>query len=570
MDNIKWILSNIKPNVFMYIMTIFLIILESGTYIYSIRIQQNIIDTVIIHGQTNELLGLLIIILVCYITFSILYVINPLLQNKIFGSIKMKLILKSTLYFHNLPIEIQQKNKSGNYVHHLTNEIPLVSKLIGFDSLDAIKHLTTLVVVSTIIIQINSWMFIVIIVFSAFYFLSGKKFSKQRMTLQKEIQTNKSSLVSFFEEAISSTRDVISTNNEQWLISRYSKVFLKYYKSVLWDGKILGRQILTQEFFSTCAFLLILGLGGYFIFVGEITIGMLVVIYQLTSELISAFQNSCNVIINMVSMTTIIEKVKNHLEIKTVNKRDRTIQGKIGVLSLNRVVFKHDTMKEPILNHLTLNFPLGKKIALVGTSGSGKSTIANLLVRFFEPQGGEIKVNGINLNQLSKKDWINRVSIVLQDPYLFSETIRSNILLGRECTDYQLTEICKLACIHEFISSLPLKYDTILSERGMTLSGGQKQRIAIARALIRDSEILILDEATSALDLDTEKKIQSNIDKQRSGKTTIVIAHRLSTVKNADVIIVLKNGRVIETGQHNELVSRNTYYKKLIETEYSA
>lgn len=570
MDNIKWMLSQIRPHILIYILTILLIILESGAYIYSFRLQQEIIDTVFIHRQNSQLFSLLITILVCYIIFSILYVTNPFLQNKIFGLVKMKLTLQSVSYYHNLPIKTLQKNNNGNYVHHLTNEIPLIADLIGNSSLNLTKHLTTVIVVSAIIIKINLWMFNGILVFSIFYFFSGKYFSKKNKSIQKEIQSNKSLLVAFFDECISSTRDVIGTNNEQWLIKRYSKVFLKYYNSVFSMGKINGKQVLTQEFFSTCSFLLILGFGGYLIFIGKITIGMLVVIYQLSTELISAFQNLCNVIINMIGMSSVVEKVKNQLEYSNITFGDKTIQGNIHTLSFNSVVFKHKEMKEPILNNITLDLPLRKKIAIVGNSGCGKSTIANLLVKFFEPQRGQIQVDGINLNQFQKQEWTNRVSIVLQDSYLFSETIRDNILLGKKCTNDELSNICKLVCLHEFVTSLPLGYDTVLGDKGITLSGGQKQRIAIARALIRDSEILILDEATSAIDLDTEKKIQDHIDKLRFGKTTIMISHRLSTVKNADMIIVLNNGQVIETGKHKELLTQNSYYKKLIDAEFLA
>lgn len=184
-------------------------------------------------------------------------------------------------------------------------------------------------------------------------------------------------------------------------------------------------------------------------------------------------------------------------------------------------------------------------MAIIGESGSGKSTIAQLLLRFYEPDGGKIEVNHVPLSRIARESWAIKVNAVFQDPYLFPDTIRTNILMGRRYSQAELEKACRDAEIHETIMELSSGYDTLLGERGITLSGGQRQRIALARAIIGNPEVLILDEATSALDLETERRVQANIDALRKGKTTIIIAHRLSTVENADVRYSISEGKLV-------------------------
>jgi ABC-type multidrug transport system fused ATPase/permease subunit len=207
---------------------------------------------------------------------------------------------------------------------------------------------------------------------------------------------------------------------------------------------------------------------------------------------------------------------------------------------------------------------MNRKIAFVGGSGGGKSTIAQLLIRFYEPYKGNIRVNGFPLQDFERKSWSDKVAIVFQEPYLFPDTIRNNLLLDKkEMLEEEIIEACRIACIHNFIESLPDGYDTMLGERGITLSGGQRQRIALARSVLRKPEILILDEATSALDLHTEREVMRNLDEQRQGSLTIIIAHRLSTVANADMIVVMDKGKITEQGKHEELMDKNSVYKSL-------
>jgi ABC-type multidrug transport system fused ATPase/permease subunit len=266
----------------------------------------------------------------------------------------------------------------------------------------------------------------------------------------------------------------------------------------------------------------------------------------------------------MSSQLAYMDRVKELFDREQVNGGTRKLQLPVQSIEFEQVDFAYPGTERKVLNGLDINIPHGKKVAFVGASGGGKSTLAQLLLRFYEPTGGSIRVNGIPLSDVRIDDWLGKVSVVFQEPFLFPDSIRDNLLLGRPgVTEEQMMDACRAAQIHDFIESLENGYDTVVGERGYTLSGGQRQRIAIARALLGEPEILILDEATSALDVETEMRLQQEVDRRRKGKTTLIIAHRLSTVQNADLIIVMDQGRAAEQGTHAELMASGSIYRRL-------
>jgi subfamily B ATP-binding cassette protein MsbA len=224
-----------------------------------------------------------------------------------------------------------------------------------------------------------------------------------------------------------------------------------------------------------------------------------------------------------------------------------------------------------VLRGINLDIKAGQLVALVGSSGSGKTTLANLLPRFYDPQSGVVRIGGTDIRQVSTKELRRQIAIVTQETILFHDTIRGNIAVGKPgATDEEIEAAARHANAHGFILEKPNGYDAIVGEKGVALSGGQRQRISIARAILKDAPILILDEATNALDAEAERAVQEELEKLMKGRTTICIAHRLSTIQKADVIVVLNDGRIVETGTHAELIQRGGVYQRLYEIQFQA
>ena len=296
------------------------------------------------------------------------------------------------------------------------------------------------------------------------------------------------------------------------------------------------------------------------------TIGQLVAYYTYFTMLtgpVSSLSSMANVIsAGMVSVERIGKLLDAVPEIKQA-KNPRTLENPQGRLEFDEVEFGYEPTKR-VLRKFTLDVESGKKVALVGPSGSGKSTIASLLMRFFDVSAGAIRIDGIDIRDLSTESLRNTVGIVLQESFLFSGTIEDNIRYSCEnATHEQVVEAAKMANAHDFIMEQTGGYQAIVGENGAMLSGGQKQRIAIARAILKNPAVLILDEATSALDTVAEAAVQEALDTLMQNRTTVIIAHRLSTVRNADLIVVLKDGKIAQQGSHSQLLQQGGIYRDL-------
>lgn len=568
MTNIKWIWSFIKTQKLLYFGCIILLLIESAAEIFAIQMQQYIIDEVIIVGEYDKLWLYIPLIAIFYVIFIILFVINPYIQSKIHGRVKIQVQEKALSYFYKMPFKQIQQDRNAKYVHYFTNEIPIVSRVIGEDIADIVKYGFNTLLICGLMVYSAPFILIAIIFLSIVYIYLGKKFNRKQKEAWKVIQKEKSKFLVTLEEGVTSTRDIIATNSYEWESKRFKSKYNSYFQSLMREGRLKIQQVYSMESLTLGTQLFVLGYGGYLVLNGAISIGTLVVIFQLTSTLIESFIKLYNLLFTFSGKLASIENIKKWIEEPLSKKEYRPLkENSIDQLSLENVYFRHHHDSEYVLKNLSINIPVGKKIAVVGPSGSGKSTIASLLLKFSKPEKGIIKVNGLDLETISMQDWRKRISVVFQDDYLFPSTIKDNLLLGYKMDDESLLKLCESMQISEMIERLPNKFESVIGERGVTISGGQKQRLSLVRAILRNPDILVLDESTSALDVHTERKIQLEIDKIRKGKTTIIIAHRLSTIQNADVIFVIKDGEIIEEGSHSELLNKNTVYADLIQNE---
>jgi subfamily B ATP-binding cassette protein MsbA len=316
---------------------------------------------------------------------------------------------------------------------------------------------------------------------------------------------------------------------------------------------------------------MILWFGGNSVIDGDITAGALVAFLTYAVNISNPIKRLSKVIANIQRALAAADRVFDVLDLPELiqNKPNAQLLPHVkGNVSFNNVSFAYNT-DEPILDNVSFSATPGQVVALVGPSGAGKSTVASLLPRFYDVTGGSIVIDGLDIREVTMESLREQVGIVPQETMLFNGSVYDNILYGRlDATEEEVMAASKAANAHNFITELPNGYDTQLGDRGVNISGGQRQRIAIARAILKNPQILILDEATSALDTESERVVQEALDRLMVGRTSFVIAHRLSTIKNADKILVMEKGKVGEEGNHNELMAKDGLYAHLYQIQY--
>ena len=316
---------------------------------------------------------------------------------------------------------------------------------------------------------------------------------------------------------------------------------------------------------------MILWFGGNSVIDGDITAGALVAFLTYAVNISNPIKRLSKVIANIQRALAAADRVFDVLDLPELiqNKPNAQLLPHVkGNVSFNNVSFAYNT-DEPILDNVSFSATPGQVVALVGPSGAGKSTVASLLPRFYDVTGGSIVIDGLDIREVTMESLREQVGIVPQETMLFNGSVYDNILYGRlDATEEEVMAASKAANAHNFITELPNGYDTQLGDRGVNISGGQRQRIAIARAILKNPQILILDEATSALDTESERVVQEALDRLMVGRTSFVIAHRLSTIKNADKILVMEKGKIVEEGNHDELMAKDGLYAHLYQIQY--
>ena len=503
--------------------------------------------------------------------------ISLYIKNITLSIVQYRLIrdLRNKLYshFHYLSLSYFNKNKSGeltavlvNDIDNMRNSLSIMFQKLFVEPINIIILMSLLFIVSTKLALIA-----LLIIPVSGIIIFGISHSIRRRSARSQAQL--AGMTSMIAETIGSMRIVKAFATKGFEINRFAKETQKYYKLMIRRDRLRFVSSPVSETFGATIAALLLWVGARDVLViesisSEDFLRFILLLFSLFQPLknltnvVNELQNglaSADRVFAIMDIKSDIQDVDNAFKVKDLNSS----------LSFNDVSFTYGNKDEKVLNNINFKINKGEIFALVGPSGAGKSTLVDLIPRFYDTLSGSIKIDGRDIKELELKSLRSLMGIVTQETFLFDDTVKANISYGVEnISDDEIKDASKAANAHEFIKKLPDGYNTIIGERGVSLSGGQKQRIAIARAIVKNPPILILDEATSSLDSESEKHVQSAIENLMSERTVFVIAHRLSTVHNANKILVLENGQIVQEGKHDDLINVDGLYKQLHKMQF--
>ena len=458
-------------------------------------------------------------------------------------------------------------HKTGSIMTHIVGHLRDISEMSHHVPENIIISTIMIIVTFTIFFIIHPLFTVIILVFIVLLTFYSATRRRQMMAASRKTRKTHEEINSEVENSIGGIRLTKAFTNETFEINKFTKVTNLYQESFGDFYKQMGIFSSGTNFFIDIIYVAVLIFGGYFVLEGQMTFGEYTAIFLFIGFLIQPIRTLISTFEQIQKGWSGYEKFYKTMMIKPkINSKDNalTLDGSPSVISFNKVNFQYETSRDHVLKQFSVDIKQGQKVALVGETGVGKSTISKLIPRFYDVNDGEILIDGINVKDYDIYSLRSNIGHVQQDVYIFYGTIRDNILYGRpEATFKDVVDAAKKANIHDFIMSLDEGYETLVGERGVKLSGGQKQRVSIARVFLKNPPVLILDEATSSLDNITEKLIQQALDELSEGRTTLVIAHRLSTISNADEILVLTENGISERGTHQELIKSGGYYSEL-------
>lgn len=569
MTPLKWFYSFLKKYKLSILSGLLLTTIVSILALVTPYISGQIVD-IVIGGQKYNLLGIMIFILIAstlsrgLFRAKFLMIFETTSQNVIYDmrDYVYRRFLKEDFSFYD-------RNRTGDLMARQTGDMEAIRKFVAqtlyFSYENILLFLLALIMIFTVNIKLALAM-LAILPFTAFTtFMQFKQVKTKFGNIRKQF----ASLNSFVSENISGNRVVKAFAKEDYEIEKFTVENEAYMNAELQAAKMWSIFIPIFEFLSNALVVILMIAGGIMAVKGTITLGNMLTVNGYLWMLNNPLKQAGWIVNDLQHMITSVERVYNTVcEEPDIKSPDNPVnKTKLnGEIEFKNVSYQ-DTESD-IISNISFKAHPGQNIGIIGATGSGKSTIMNLLCRFYDVTDGEILIDGINIKNMDLYNLRNNIGMAMQDVFLFSDTIAANISFGQPDSSFDdIVRVAKIANAHDFILETPDGYDTIVGERGMGLSGGQKQRISLARALLKQPSIIILDDTTSAVDMKTENLIQEEL-KSLKDSTVFIIAHRISSIKDADLILVLDEGRIIEHGTHDELLEKESYYSTVFKHQY--
>lgn len=570
MGYIRWFLSFLKKYRVRMIVGLILVFITALLVLINPQISGMIVDEVI-EGQHYEKLGILLLIMIgvtlvrSLLRFTFLMCFESSSQGLVYDMREeaYRKLMKEDFNFFN-------KNRTGDLMSRQTGDMDavrhMVSHVIYFSFENILVFLMALVMIFSVNVKMALCMLIVL-PFTLAVTLSQRRHIKPAFDRVRDCF---SSLNAFAQETIAGNRVVKAFAKEDYELEKFDRENDGYRDAQLNAASIWMKYIPMFEVLSQCLTIILMIMGGFMVIDGEMTIGNMVTVNGYLWMLNSPLRQAGWIINDLQRFLTAIEKIyKVYTTEPDIKQPEHVVEKRKlkGSVTFDHV--NYYTNDDTVLKDISFHVEPGQTVGIIGATGSGKSSLVNLICRFYDVNQGRVLVDDIDVRNLNLQTLRGNIGIAMQDVFLFSDTIEGNIAYGNpDCTFEQVQAAAKIANADEFIKEMPEGYDTIIGERGVGLSGGQKQRISLARAILKDPSIIILDDTTSAIDMETESLIQNELKKISDERTVFIIAHRISSIIHADQILVLDNGRLVERGTHEQLLAKKGYYSTVFHHQY--
>jgi ABC-type multidrug transport system fused ATPase/permease subunit len=541
----------------------FALLLECTTPILAAFLQRDIINNVFTDGEYDQFHMLITLYAIFFFGPKLWFSVRKITFFHIHYNMQKNMTEAFIFKVYQLARKNYNNEHNGKLLNDIRHDISDACNIIVNEILsEGVKVFISILFLSISIAYISVKMLLIIAVVASLYYILLNKFGEKTKENAKGVRKEKANLSMIIEESVSATREVVAFNQGDQQMKRFENKFQMYYKALIKEGLYRIKIIFISEPLLYITKITVILFGAANAIVNNVSLGEFVVSFALVDQLVNALGQLFQRGLAGKRFLASVSCIQSLMNQEFVEYGHETLEDDISSIKFEELTFSYDKSLEPVINNISLDIPVGKKVAFVGESGSGKSTLAQLMLRVYEADKGQISINGRPIHQY-KHNYTDRITSVQQGSHFLPISLMENIVLDKEYDLEDIDSICKEMLAYDFIQKLPDKFDTKVGEKAVKLSGGQKQRLALVRSILKNTDVLVLDEATSALDTKTEYHVQMNIDRLRQGKTIIIIAHRMSTIKNADLIYVLNKGQVINKGTHEELLGKCFLYKRL-------